>query len=125
MVKILNRKGYSVYVDWISDKDDLKRENINGDTANVLKERLRQSHFIIYAHTKNAQNSSWVKWEIEYFNSLKKDIPFIIDLDMSMKNTPEFSLVGWNHLFIKDGICSVKQGSKTTDINDFINNNRR
>lgn len=47
--KLLNKKGYVAYIDWVNDKFDLKREWCNASTAEIIKERIKQSRvFILY-----------------------------------------------------------------------------
>jgi hypothetical protein len=82
VMKILNEKKCSAYCDWTSDNDFLKRELVSDYTKMVLKKRLDQSEKLILLKSKHSLESEWVRFELEYFNSLGKKI-FFIDLDDS------------------------------------------
>ena len=41
--KALNNRGMVAYVDWVNDKFDLKRQWCNATTAEIIKERIKQS----------------------------------------------------------------------------------
>lgn len=86
VVSILENLGYSVYVDWINDKQ-LSRENINKQTAKTLQNRMQQSKSLLYLATSNSSNSKWMPWELGYFDGLKPDrIAILPILDSSNSN---------------------------------------
>lgn len=66
----LEEMGYTVYVDWITDKL-LSRENVNKKTAEVLQKRMQQSKCLVYATSENSQDSRWMPWELGYFDGIK------------------------------------------------------
>lgn len=68
---LLERRGYSVYVDWDTDKE-LDRSNVSPKTASVLRSRMQQSKSLIYVATDNASSSKWMPWELGYFDGLRK-----------------------------------------------------
>ncbi len=70
LVKLFNKHHFSVYVDWIEDKQ-LDRKDVNVKTANLLRERMKQSKCLSYLTTKNITNSKWCPWELGYFDGLK------------------------------------------------------
>ncbi|QNM15798.1 toll/interleukin-1 receptor domain-containing protein [Fusobacterium hominis] len=70
----LNSKGKSIYCDWISDNHYLKRTLVGEATKLVINKRLEQSKYLILIDTKEARNSIWVKYELNYFYNLKKKI---------------------------------------------------
>ncbi len=76
-IKRLNEKNYTVYCDWTSDNDFLKRSLIGDYTKTVLKKRLEQSEKLLLLSTKDALKSEWVEFELEYFQNLGKPIYFI------------------------------------------------
>ena len=71
LVKLFNKHHFSVYVDWIEDKQ-LSRNNVNVQTADLLRERMKQSKCLSYLTTKNIVNSKWCPWELGYFDGLKQ-----------------------------------------------------
>jgi hypothetical protein len=64
---LLKRLGYSVYVDWIVDRD-LDREAVSPATALQLKRRMRQCESLLYLATKNTSDSKWMPWELGFFD---------------------------------------------------------
>ncbi len=71
---ILNHSNVNVYVDWVSDRDALKRELTNVNTANTIIERLKASKALLYIHTEASQSSKWTPWELGFFHALKDKI---------------------------------------------------
>lgn len=62
--------GYTVYVDWIEDPQ-LNREKVTKETAELLKQRMKNSTALIYAFSENAAASKWMPWELGYFDGIK------------------------------------------------------
>ncbi|MEZ9069658.1 toll/interleukin-1 receptor domain-containing protein [Vibrio atlanticus] len=68
----LNNHDLSVYCDWTSDNDFLKRNLVSDYTKMVLKKRIEQSRCIVFLQTKNSVNtdnsftSPWISLEIEH-----------------------------------------------------------
>jgi len=75
----LEDMGYSVYVDWITDKL-LSRDEVNKRTAEVLQVRMKQSKCLIYATSENSKNSKWMPWELGYFDGIKDKMVGILPL---------------------------------------------
>ena len=67
LVQLFNKCGYSVYVDWLYDKQ-LDRMFVTKDTAEKLKQRMNQSKGLAYLATSNATSSKWCPWELGYFD---------------------------------------------------------
>ena len=67
---VLNHSNINVYVDWVSDRNALKRELTNINTANTIIERLKSSKALLYIHTQASQNSKWTPWELGFFHAL-------------------------------------------------------
>lgn len=78
--KQLNENGLTIYCDWTSDNDFLKRELASELTEIVLKARIKQSSSIIFLQTKNSINDSgeiiskWIQMEIDYAKEISKPI---------------------------------------------------
>ena len=66
LVRLFNEVGYSVYVDWMVDTQ-LDRNNVNKDTAQVLRNRMNNSRGLSYVATANSSTSKWCPWELGYF----------------------------------------------------------
>lgn len=71
---VLNKQGYTVYIDWVNDDEMLKRENQDENTWNVLFLRMDQSYRLLYIMTDNSINSKSTKKEVEYFKLKKKPV---------------------------------------------------
>ncbi|QFS85187.1 TIR domain-containing protein [Roseivivax sp. THAF197b] len=65
--RILELKGYTVYVDWVDDPQ-LDRNKVNRQTAEKLRTRMRSCQLMFYLHTSNASLSKWCPWELGYFD---------------------------------------------------------
>lgn len=66
---ILEEFGYSVYVDWIIDKE-LDRENITAKTARTLRIRMTNSKCLLFVTSQNSIKSRWMPWELGYKDGL-------------------------------------------------------
>ena len=49
----------AAYVDWVNDKFDLKRQWCNATTAEIIKERIKQSRFFVIYATEEVLQSHW------------------------------------------------------------------
>lgn len=76
---IMESLGLTVYVDWIDD-DALDRTRVTSKTAQVLRERMKTSSCLVYAHSANASQSVWMPWELGYFDALKPHHVWILPL---------------------------------------------
>lgn len=72
LVDLFNKSGYSVYVDWIEDRE-LDRSKVSKDTAELLRRRMDKSRSLAYISTKNISNSKWCPWELGYFDGKKNE----------------------------------------------------
>ena len=63
----LERYGFSVYVDWIVDTQ-LDRSKVTSETAETLRDRMRQCKGLLYVHSENSDDSRWMPWELGYFD---------------------------------------------------------
>ena len=69
IVDLLEAQGLSVYVDWIVDHQ-LDRTKANRDTANTLRQRMRQCRSLVYAVSTSSRSSIWMPWELGYFDGM-------------------------------------------------------
>lgn len=67
LIQLFNKCKYSVYVDWIFDKQ-LDRSYVTKDTAATLRLRMDQSKCLSFLATSNSTNSKWCPWELGYFD---------------------------------------------------------
>lgn len=85
---MLNRQGLTIYVDWIEDRNALKRELTSTDTAKALTERIKQSRAILYVLTSTSIASVWTPWELGFAQALRKKI-CVLQLEEMVK-APEY-----------------------------------
>ena len=72
VMSLLQEQGLKVYVDWVVDSL-LERNLVNRNTANILRNRMKQSHSLIYLATSNAAHSKWMPWELGFFDGFKTE----------------------------------------------------
>ena len=90
--KKFNKKGQVVYIDWINDKYDLRREWCNASTVDILKKRIKQSEVFVLYFSGETLNSRWCSWELGYADALGKKICIYFSEDINKKNIPKFYL---------------------------------
>lgn len=76
---ILESVGLQVYVDWIDDAQ-LDRSNVNRETADLLRRRMRQANSLVWAATDAASRSKWMPWELGYFDGFRPNHVAILPL---------------------------------------------
>jgi hypothetical protein len=59
-----------VYVDWAIDKH-LSRDDVNSETADVLRNRMNHSDCLFFATSENSPKSKWMPWELGYMDGKK------------------------------------------------------
>ena len=79
VVRILEDMGQKVYVDWVVDQQ-LSRDSVTKETAETLRNRMKQSSKLLYLATNNASSSKWMPWELGYFDGLKSGKVAILPL---------------------------------------------
>jgi hypothetical protein len=85
---IIESLGLAVYIDWIDDPG-LDRGTVTTRTAQILRDRMRASSSLVYAHSSNATQSVWMPWELGYFDGFKPSYVWILPL--VSENDSEFS----------------------------------
>lgn len=89
IIAFLNQNNKNVYCDWINDDSYLKRNLINQSTKSVIEKRLEQSDNLLFIKSENSFLSKWVKYELNYFKSLNKEI---FEIDIEKIRNKEFDL---------------------------------
>lgn len=88
IVEILKDMGQKVYIDWVVDKQ-LSRDSVTKETAETLRNRMKQSSKLLYLATDNASSSKWMPWELGYFDGLKPGkvaiLPLVNSVDSSFQ----------------------------------------
>ena len=71
LVKYLKEQyGYEIYVDWIEDSA-LNRSKVTKETANVIKNRMKNCKCLFYVTSDNAPDSKWMPWKLGLMDGLK------------------------------------------------------
>lgn len=118
LVYDLNNSGLVAFVDWKSDRQDLKRSKSSAYTAKVLELRMKQSKALILIRTNESDSSIWVSWEIGYFTALGKKIAI---LDLGNNHTPKPDFLKDLPIVRKiDGDLMVIESFRTCKITDWI-----
>ena len=108
---ILNKQGYTVYIDWVNDRKMLNRANQDENTWNALFLRMDQSCRLLYVMTDNCISSESTQKEVEYFKAKSKSVYVYQPKAISMTE-PEY-LIGCIKLDSIDPILFDKDESKT------------
>ncbi len=70
LVNLFNKAKYSVYVDWMVDKQ-LDRSKVNVETSATLRKRMDNCKSLAYVSTSNISLSKWCPWELGYVDGKK------------------------------------------------------
>jgi hypothetical protein len=68
--------GYLVYIDWIDDSE-LDRSKVTKETAQLLRERMKNCRCLFYVTSENYLGSKWMPWELGYFDGLKSNAAIV------------------------------------------------
>lgn len=118
IVQHLNDVGMVAFVDWKSDKDDLKRSKTNQYTADVLKLRMRQSKSLLLIRTRESDQSIWVSWELGYFAALNKRVA-ILEVEDNLPEKPEFTS-SYPKAFLEDGKICVSENDTVYELANWV-----
>ena len=114
---ILNNENLNIYVDWMCDRDGLKRELVNEKTAEVICKRLDTSESLMYVHTPESLNSRWTPWEIGYFHAKKGKICIYSPCE-DVEKPPYIEL--YPKAIFRDDKFQVLVDGKEVDLIDWI-----
>jgi hypothetical protein len=70
--RLLERRGLSVYVDWVEDRQ-LDRSQVTKDTARRLRTRMNHCGYLLYASSRASSSSKWMPWELGYFDGRRPE----------------------------------------------------
>lgn len=77
--RMIEALGLTVYVDWVEDPQ-LDRSKVTAKTAAVLRARMKTCSSLVYAHSANSSSSSWMPWELGYFDGFRPHQVWILPL---------------------------------------------
>ncbi len=69
VIKFLEKFGVKVYID---KKDNALPRETSPKTAEILKQRIRESKKFIVLVTENSKDSRWIPWELGLADEMKK-----------------------------------------------------
>lgn len=113
--RILELKGYTVYVDWIDDPQ-LDRSKVNRKTADTLRSRMRSCKLMFYLHTTNASLSKWCPWELGYFDGYTYPNPRVFIFPLLAPGEKSFQ--GQEYLQLYPIVDIDNVGTRRTDQGD-------
>lgn len=116
LYKNLNKQGLVAYVDWASDKFDLKRQWCNSTTSLIIKERIKQSKIFIVYFSDNILSSQWCPWELGYADALGKKICI---LNLTETQIPEFYF-SYAKLSVNGNDFIISEGDKQHPLHVWI-----
>lgn len=96
VVAALTQQGLNVYVDWIVDPL-MDRSRVTPETAERLRQRMRQSSSLIYAHSNQSGTSKWMPWELGYFDGFRQPSPSCRSRTPPKRATPVKSIWDSTH----------------------------
>jgi hypothetical protein len=76
IVAAFKQQGLRVYVDWIVDAQ-MDRSRVTSATAERLRQRMRQSASLVYAHSLQSGSSKWMPWELGYFDGFRSAVAIL------------------------------------------------
>jgi len=68
VVVFLRKMGVEVYIDWM---DDSMPKETSGETATLLKQKIKENDKFIFLATNNSIESKWCNWEIGFGDANK------------------------------------------------------
>jgi hypothetical protein len=92
IVAALRQQSLKVYVDWIVDPQ-MDRSRVTPETAERLRQRMRQSASLVYAHSNQSGSSKWMPWELGYFDGFRSAVAVL-----PIAQTTEESFAGQEYL---------------------------
>lgn len=97
-------KGKKAYVAEIDDPL-LNYKKVDLSTARKLQERMKNSKELYYVLSKNSQTSTWMPWELGFFDGIKGSakIQVLPIIDKSETEILEFKGHEYLELYAKDG----------------------
>ena len=101
---MFNQRNLSVYVDWMIDKDGLPPEKQNGKTFEVLKVRMQHCDSVLYVHTNNCRDSSFIPEELNF--AIEEHLPLVVWNVEDTKESENMQLLP--HLIIQKDKLFVK-----------------
>ena len=118
--KKLNKNGQVVYIDWVNDKYDLKREWCNTSTVDIIKERIKQSDVFVLYFSSKTLNSQWCAWELGYADAIGKKICIYFSEKINRTIIPKFYSI-YPELHLSENITIEVDKQSSIIFNDWKN----
>jgi hypothetical protein len=97
--KRLANMGCSVFVDWI-EYPALNRKQVTRDTVELIRNTMRECNALIYAFSDNGCLSSWMPWELGFFDGYRGTNKNICLLPITNDNIDDDEYQGVEYLKI-------------------------
>lgn len=118
---MLNSQGINVYIDWVNDRDQLRTELTNKDTAKVIIERIKACKAMMYIHTEAGSASQWTPWELGYADAIDKKICVLQIGEVTSR--PAYLDIYDKAMIEDESVYAESDGSKIV-IREWIKQNR-
>ena len=114
--------GFTVYVDWIEDSQ-LDRNNVNRNTALLIKMRMKKCKSLFFATTENYSQSKWMPWELGLFDGLKEKVailPVLQESFSSFKGSEYLELYPYVDKAIFNTLYINEPGGKFVQLSEWL-----
>lgn len=115
---MLNSQGINVYIDWVNDRDQLRRELTNKETAKVIIERIKACNAMVYIYSEAGASSQWTPWELGYADAIGKKICVLQIGEVAAR--PAYLEI-YEEAYIEDVNIYVESNGTKTGIREWIN----
>ncbi len=116
--QIIEAMDFTTYVDWIQDAQ-LDRSKVNKETADLLRNRMKQCKTLFFVTSVHSPDSQWMPWELGYFDGLNQKVA-ILPISESSTGTDEYR--GREYLGLYPYVTKGRvQGSSTLRIHENSN----
>ena len=105
--KTLESFNFSVYID-LFDDPQLSLANVNIDTANTIKSRMKISKSLVYVYSSYSTQSRWMPWELGYFDGLKGKVGILPTNEVETTYKHEEYLALYPHIDLEEGSLTKK-----------------
>jgi len=95
----LTRMNCSVFVDWI-EYPDLNRQQVTKNNVEMIRNVMKKCNALIYAFSDNVRKSSWMPWELGFFDGYSGNNENICILPITNDNIDDDEYQGVEYLGI-------------------------
>lgn len=113
---IIEEEGLTVYVDWIEDYK-LNRGNVTKETAQIIRQRMKNCDSLFYAFSENSTKSKWMPWELGFFDGYNGKVA-VIPIKENSQSSDYYKGVEFVGIYPYITLTKNKSGIPTGYINE-------